>query len=1066
MKTVKAFEKHPQPPGVFSPFSSIVVFVVLIIAGLALIPFVSFRLVPSRSLPSITVQYNWPDIPGRIIEMEVTGPLEGAFSIIRGISEISSESGRGRGSITLSVDKTTDLDAVRFEVSMLIRQLYPSLPDGVSRPVIRLNRPDDSETAILTYTINAGASLKVIGEYAENQIKPAISAVKGIYSVDIYGAVPYHWELEYDHYQLQELGITTAQIRQSVQNFLGSLELGQVWENPEPGAGNWQKINLVMFGGSGERIPWESIPVTVSGGRMVRLTEIIRPVYKEQQPAAYHRINGLNTINMVINAEKNTNHLSLARQVKSEIEMINKRLPPGYSIINSYDSTEYLSAELRKNIFRTSFSLLILLAFVLAVSRQPRYLLIVGISLVATLLISFVFYYLLRVEIHLYSLAGITVSLGILIDNTIVMIEHMRYKKDLKVFLAILAATLTTIGALVVVFFLDEKQRVDLVDFSVVVMINLAVCLAIALFFVPALMAKIPLEVKRSVRFFRRKRRIVRFTVLYHRYIVFGRKYRIAFILIALLGFGIPVFWLPDTIQGDKTWQEIYNKTLGSDTYKRKIKPVSDKVLGGSLRLFVYHVREYSFFTRPERTRLVVQAYLPDGSTIDQMNELMMDFENYLAKFTQIEQYQTRIFNAERGTINISFDREHEDGFFPFQLKGLLEKKAIYSGAADYSVYGVGQGFSNRFSDGYTQPSVRLIGYNFEYLMEFARLMKTDIEKHPRIREVFIQTDRQLWGFRPRNEFFMDFQPGRLARLGYTLPEVYTHLLRFATLESQPFYAMVDGKHTAIRLKAKQSDDFNLWDISNMLFSPPGGNSFKIGELAEIRQVRSPDVISKLNQQYMVTLRWDFIGPPELGNMVRKEKIAEANEMLPLGFTAADPYAGYSFWQKEKKQYWLIFLVAGIIFFICAILLESLWQPLVVILMLPLSYIGVFLTFYLFGFNFDQGGYASFLLLSGIVVNSALYILNDMNNLSLGNIRANGIQLYLKAYNAKIIPVILTIVSTVLGLTPFLVSGKSESFWFALAAGTIGGLLFSLVVLVVFLPLFIRHAAVKQIAGT
>ena len=110
--------------------------------------------------------------------------------------------------------------------------------------------------------------------------------------------------------------------------------------------------------------------------------------------------------------------------------------------------------------------------------------------------------------------------------------------------------------------------------------------------------------------------------------------------------------------------------------------------------------------------------------------------------------------------------------------------------------------------------------------------------------------------------------------------------------------------------------------------------------------------------------------------------------------------------------------------------------------------------------------YASFLLLRGIVVNSALYILNDMNNLSPENSRANGIQLYLKAYNAKIIPVILTIVSTVLGLTPFLVSGKSESFWFALAAGTIGGLLFSLIVLVVFLPLFIRQSAVKQFTGT
>ena len=136
-------------------------------------------------------------------------------------------------------------------------------------------------------------------------------------------------------------------------------------------------------------------------------------------------------------------------------------------------------------------------------------------------------------------------------------------------------------------------------------------------------------------------------------------------------------------------------------------------------------------------------------------------------------------------------------------------------------------------------------------------------------------------------------------------------------------------------------------------------------------------------------------------------------------------------------------------------LLESLRQPLAVILMLPLSYIGVFLTFCLFNFNFDQGGYAAFLFLGGIVVNSALYILNDMNNLKKSNPGLSGVKLYIKAYNAKIIPILLTIVSTVLGLTPFLLGGRTESFWFALSAGTIGGLLFSLLMLMVFLPLFI-----------
>ena len=140
---------------------------------------------------------------------------------------------------------------------------------------------------------------------------------------------------------------------------------------------------------------------------------------------------------------------------------------------------------------------------------------------------------------------------------------------------------------------------------------------------------------------------------------------------------------------------------------------------------------------------------------------------------------------------------------------------------------------------------------------------------------------------------------------------------------------------------------------------------------------------------------------------------------------------------------------------ICSILLESLLQPLAVIFMIPVSYIGVFLTFYLFDLNFDQGGFAAFVLLSGITVNSMLYIINDFNNLKRSGEAKNlpVLKLYMKSFNNKIFPILLTIFSTILGLVPFLWGGQKEVFWPALAAGTIGGLLFSLIGIYVFLPI-------------
>jgi multidrug efflux pump subunit AcrB len=167
--------------------------------------------------------------------------------------------------------------------------------------------------------------------------------------------------------------------------------------------------------------------------------------------------------------------------------------------------------------------------------------------------------------------------------------------------------------------------------------------------------------------------------------------------------------------------------------------------------------------------------------------------------------------------------------------------------------------------------------------------------------------------------------------------------------------------------------------------------------------------------------------------------------------------------KTDKTQVWLLLLVAAIIFFICAIVFGSLLQPLAVLMMVPLSFIGVFLTFWYFDLGFDQGGYASLLLLSGLTVNSTLYILNDLNTIRMRFPGLSPLRAYLKAYNNKLVPVVLTLLSTVLGLAPFLSGGKKEAFWFSLAAGTIGGLLFSMVAIVVILPLFVRGIKPKRL---
>ena len=142
-----------------SSFTIIVTFLCVALAGIAFIPLLPIKLSPSRTLPQLTISYNMPGNSARVIEMEVTSRLEAMLARIKGIKEINSTSGNGWGYVTLELDKHTNIDAARFEASTIIRQTWPSLPDGLSYPVLEMSRPDDKEARpFMSYTLNAAAT--------------------------------------------------------------------------------------------------------------------------------------------------------------------------------------------------------------------------------------------------------------------------------------------------------------------------------------------------------------------------------------------------------------------------------------------------------------------------------------------------------------------------------------------------------------------------------------------------------------------------------------------------------------------------------------------------------------------------------------------------------------------------------------------------------------------------------------------------------------------------------------------------------------------------------------------
>ena len=714
-----------------SSFTILTCFVCLCIIGAAMIPLLSIQLNPTRTLPSLSVSYNWHEVSAKVIEQEVTSKLEGIFNTVKGIKEISSITNKENGIIKIKFKKSTDLDAVQFEIANLIRQTYSELPEGVSYPQLSVTGDSENASPILTYSINSNQSPYLIKKYAENHILPKLVTIKGVSKVYVYGADPFQWGVKYNSDKLAELSISVSEIESALIHYFEKQQLGNGIQFSKKNADR-QEISIVLTHRTENDIDWGGIPVKKIANKIIYLRNIAEIKYQEAPMQAYYRINGLNSVNLVVHAQKGANTIDIGNEVKNEMDQVKNEIKNTYVLKLTSDTSEYITEVLHKIEEKMFFSLLILFFLIFLTSKSLKYIYVLLLSIICNLLIATIFYYVFKVELQLYSFAGITISFGIIIDNFIIMIDHLRNKGNKKVFLAILATTLTTAGALLSTFLLEESQQANLRDFTLVIAINIGVSLFISLYFIPAILEVLRITHKKKQFASRGKRRVLLFTNIYCRLIlIFKRpRFKWIFIVILLLTFGIPFHILPKKIEGTGVMARVYNSTFGDSLYYNQIKPDLEKVTGGTLRLFTENVYENAHYTDPERTSLKVTASMPEGCTIEQLNDVIMMMENYIRSFREVEMFETKITSYNNSSISIYFQKGNEFNGFPFKLKNLLESKAISLGGVDWTVSGIGQGFSNAMSTDFKSNRIELEGYNYESLYSYAQELKQQLIKN------------------------------------------------------------------------------------------------------------------------------------------------------------------------------------------------------------------------------------------------------------------------------------------------------------------------------------------------
>lgn len=1037
-------------------FSVILVMIVLMLVGAACIPMLNVQYNPIQENLSLYVGFSGNG-SARVMESEVASVIEGALNTVDGVSNISTYSQQGSGNVSLSFKKGTNMETTRFDVATRLRQIKSKLPEGTNVGLSgSAGGGGRSTQQILRYTINADMPAIEIVRYADEHLVTPLSRIDGVENVSTSGAMPFEWVLTFDPNSLRAVGMGPGNLSEAMNRYFQNSIVGtEVMED---------KLMLVRLKSRDLTGDLEHIPIGKVNGRMYYMGDFATVQYREQTPSSYNRINGLNTITLYVNAMDGINTITVTDAVKQKMEELKASLPAGYAVKLNYDASEYLNNEMQKIFFRAVISLAILLLFVLAVSRSFRYLTVIGLTIIVNLLSAVIFYKLLGVDIEIYSMAGITVSLGIIIDTAIVIADHYTYYGNRKVMFSITGALLTTIAALLLIFFLPENSRANLTDFIWVIVINLTLSIVIAYLFVPALLEYVPLESRGVVRnTMKRRRRLVRMTARYERVALWSRSHRWIYIVAIVMLFGIPIQLLPGQLHHDYAEERadhtkgglvgLYNKTFGSKWYQRN-KAWFEYPLGGTLNLFQKHSKgRVSLGGREEENREVVlnvSANMAEGQNVQQLNEVIKEMENWLQQYDEISDFYTSL-SGTSGSLEIHFKDEFQKSRFPYELKQRLWAKAMRYGGATWNIPALDENdqyLSNSIYRTSWSHSIQLYGYNYDLLYRYAEALIDTLKQNRRVNGQAGFTSG-YYGY-VNSEFYMDLDREKIVRQGTNLNR-YLSYLRDQLYDGQAGRVYEGHGYTPVRIVSSEKDYYDLWHIRNDMVMVDSMNT-RLSDIGSIEKRRTGLTIQRNNQEYTISVGYEFIGSWELQSKMENELIKNLNEQLPMGFHAGGG-SSYGWWSEQKQRTVLIFVVVIVIFMICASMFESMRVPIVIVLLIPVSFMGLFIAYPIFGVSFGQGGFAAMIMLCGITVNAGIYLTSEFRTIASATGRSD-LKTYVKAYNRKIVPTMLTILSTVLGLIPFLFDGRQSQFWFSFAVGVMSGMLFSVIAIVFVMPVF------------
>ena len=1042
-------------------------FISMLFIGLSMLGYISWRnlpveLYPNAEFPSMIVQVSsLLEVDPAYMENQGIIPLEGAIGTLEDIEELSSNASSRRGMIFVRYSQETNMKFAWLKLQEKVATVRNKLPEEF---LVSVHKVDTEQlaSAFMGLQVRGSGGIDRVRNLVDQKVMHRFENIDGIASVSVNGGRVKSVEIRYDKKACDALSITPARIRSVLQqNLQNRVGVGQIYEHDKK-----ISVNLSAEYNSIETL--ENLVVMAQG--TIRLRDVAEVFIGVKEEETFSRVNGKDAVTLQLVPDQQVNLIDLSHESLALIEVLNRELKPeDLEIVVQSNRAETMEESIDEIIelgLTGGLLAVIILWFFL---RNIRLALSIALSIPVSIFTAFNLFYYFGITINNLTLVGMALAIGMLVDNSIVVLENIyrlvAHKRDpgqavmqgtREMFRSVFAATLTTISVfLPFIFSSNFLSRLFGFHVGISIISTLLVSLAVALLLIPALVhfqlsRRLAGEALRARRaqpqsppegmfsFLNRVRQQWRSSEARHSFEKVSRINRFVQIYIMML----------------------------KSCLRFPARTIIGAVVAFFVTLLLAFVVSISVQNEIEDTDFALYLTMPAGATLDATDKMTGELEERLKTLTEKRDIVSKIFEDEAViTISMQDDYKEIKGRDLAQIKADIQGRINNFKAAEVSFdqpqssqrfqsSGRGQqgaNFMRMLGIGQQTEEVVIKGSDFERMRGVAENVQYYLEELSTIQNAGLNIAEN------RPELHLTFDTRVMNQYGIPLTAVSSELASFRNefnagvkfRQNDHEYDIMIIDRDAERRTRKTFDDLKLLPISGS-----DDASHELQQLSQLTYATGISGINRVNQEKQIKVSYRYLAEITDSNTALESARQEIDDIvsnlsIPAGIAVEVNHMDTDY----SEFYFLIGLAIMLIYMILAAVFESFTMPFVLMLSIPLALIGSFLALTLTGNSLlSLNTIVGFMILLGVVVNNGIILIDYAKTLQGRGYRHS--RALLMAGLARLRPILITAITTIVALLP-LAMGDAEQ---AAAIGApfaitiIGGLALSTLLTLIFIP--------------